>query len=343
MRIFKRFLLYIAAVLLVVVTLSLLILIPWMNAPVDYHDQALRRQLAGQLDTLVIGQSYTMDSIIPGILDRKLGTSTYNLSGSLMPIYAQRFMAEKEIARNPIHYVLLEVTPDTFTNDETENYGNGDSYIIARLDSFGERLRYLREHVQLQDWPNVYARLMLLSLRSAVNGILGHPNSIVNEDRGFNPQRAKDVSLDPEIAPLVYLSSHIFGTERESNIREFESLIETCQKMGCEVILIYTTVSHAKVWQIYDQDEFRLWTQDLASKYNVPVFDFNLLRDRYSLFSDEYSFSDENHLSAEGAKVLSEAIADVLYRYRSGEDVSNLFFNTYWEAIQHSVYMQEEN
>ena len=33
----------------------------------------------------------------------------------------------------------------------------------------------------------------------------------------------------------------------------------------------------------------------------MPLFDFNLLKSRYELFSDETSFSDGNHLNGEGA------------------------------------------
>ena len=338
MQTFKRFGLYVLSIALVVTLVSAAFIIPWLHTPTDYHDQALREKLAGQIDTLIIGQSYAMDGVMPQKLDEALGTVTYNLCGSLMPVYGQAYMVKKELARNPIKHVIIEITPDTFTSDERAVYGNGDSYIFARLDSFSERLDYLTRCVQLSDWPNIYARILLLSLRSAAYGLLGQTETIDESLMGFNPQKAKDVSLSMEAAPGLHQAMSIFNAPLEANIREYEALIELCQQAGCEVTIIYTPVSHAKVWQLYDQDTFREWAQALADKYGVPLFDFNLLKDRYALFDDTCSYSDDNHLSREGAEIFSAVIADVLRRYRAGEDVSPLFYASYREVIRDSVY-----
>ena len=338
MRIFKRFALYVLAVALVVTAVSAAFIIPWLHTPTDDHDQALRALVAGQIDTLIIGQSYAMDGIVPSRLDEKLGTKTYNLSGSLMPVYGQTYMVKKELARNPVRHVIIEITPDTFTSNQRETYGNGDSYIFARLDTAAERLDYLVSCVQPSDWPNLYARILLLSLRSAAYSLLGRTELIDEANMGFNPQSAKDVSLDMAYARGMQQSMSIFSAPLEENIREYEELISVCQQAGCEVTIVYTPVSHGKVWQLYDQDDFRAWALELAGKYGVPLFDFNLLRDRYTLFSDETSFSDENHLSEEGAQVFSSVMADVLARYRAGEDVSPLFYDSYLDAIRNSVY-----
>ena len=341
MRIFKRFGLYVACVVLVAAVLSAALIVPWLHTPTDFHDQALRARLAGQIDTLIIGQSYAMDGIVPSKLDERLGTHTYNLSGSLMPIHGQRYMVEKELARNPVRHILIEITPDTFTCDERTTYGNGDSYVVARLDSMSERLDYMLRCVPLEDWPNIYARMLMLSARSAVNRVLGRTERIDEGNRGFNPQKAENVALSPERARAWHQGMSIFNAPREENVRAFEALLQSCLQSGCSVALIYTPVSHGKVWQLYDQDEFHRWALELAEKYGVPLFDFNLLKGRYELFSDETSFSDENHLSREGAEAFSAVMADVLCRYRAGEDVSALFYPSYREAIQASVYRGE--
>jgi len=77
---------------------------------------------------------------------------------------------------------------------------------------------------------------------------------------------------------------------------------------------------------------------DAPKKYDIPLFDFNLLKSRYELFSDETSFSDDNHLSEEGAEIFSGVMADVLHRHRAGEDVSPLFYESYRDVIRNSVY-----
>ena len=338
MQIFRRFALYILCILLVVILVSAAFIAPWLDTPTDFHDQALRGRLAGQIDTLIIGQSYAMDGIVPKKLDEKLGTVTYNLCGSLMPIYGQKYMLEKELARNPVKNVIIEITPDTFTSDERMNYGNGDSYIVARLDSFSERLDYLIRCVQPSDWPSIYARMLMLSMRSAAYRLLGRTELIDEANMGFNPMKAEDVSPDLDWARADHRSMSIFNNPLEENIREYEELIQLCIQAGCDVTIVYTPVSHVKVWELYDQDVFLGWARGIAEKYGVPLFDFNLLKSRYELFYDETSFSDENHLSREGAEVFSGVMADVLARYRAGEDVSPLFYSDYQEVIHDSVY-----
>ena len=67
MRIFKRFGLYVLSIVLVVAAVSAAFIVPWIHTPTDFHDQALRGKLAGTIDTLIIGQSYSMDGIMPEI------------------------------------------------------------------------------------------------------------------------------------------------------------------------------------------------------------------------------------------------------------------------------------
>lgn len=338
MRIFKRFSLYAGGIVLVVVLASAALIMPWLHAPVDFHDQALREKLAGQIDTLIVGQSYARDGIVPKVLDEKLSTTTYNLSGSLMPIDGQQYMIKKELARNPVRHIVVEITPDTITNDEYLNYGNGDLYVVARLDSLSERVDYLLRCVEPSDWPNIYARMLLLSLRSAANALFGRAETIEEANMGFNPLTAKNVAPDMDTARATHQSMSIFNNPREENIRAYEELIRFCKEAGCDVTIVYTPVSNIKVWQLYDQDVFYAWASEIAGKYDVPLFDFNLLRNRYALFSDETSFSDENHMSGEGAAVFSKVMADVLMRYRAGEDVSELFYDSYRDVIHDSVY-----
>ena len=341
MQIFKRFILYVLSVVLVVVLVSAAFIVPWLHTPTDSHDQALRANLAGQIDTLIIGQSYAMNGIMPTKLDEKLGTVTYNLSGSLMPIHGQAYMMEKELARNPVKHVFIEITPDTFTTDELTTYGNGDSYIVARLDSLSEQLDYLVRCVQPSDWPNIYARFLLQSMRSAAYRLLGKGTMIDDSLMGFVPLKAEDVSLDPDSAHAYHVTMGIFHDPIEINIQKYETLIQLCQQAGCDVTLFYTPVSHAKTWQLYDQDKFLPWAKALAEKYGVSLFDFNLLKSRYSLFTDETSFSDDSHLSAEGAEVFSGVMADIIARHRAGEDVSSLFYTDYSEVHADSIYRKK--
>ena len=75
----------------------------------------------------------------------------------------------------------------------------------------------------------------------------------------------------------------------------------------------------------------------------MPLFDFNLLKERYTLLSDEVSFSDDSHLSGEGAEAFSAVMAEVLLEHRAGRDVSKRFYRDYNEVLHDSFYWGREN
>ena len=63
------------------------------------------------------------------------------------------------------------------------------------------------------------------------------------------------------------------------------------------------------------------------------MWDFNLYRGRYELFTDRTSYYDDYHLSTDGATVFTRLMADCVKRARAGEDFSEEFYSSY-EAMK---------
>ena len=109
----KKVFLRTLAVLLVVLGLSVLIILPYMES----QERKTRKDLAGTVDYLVVGASHAQLGFVPSVLDQELGVNSYNLSSLLMPVTGRYFLLEKEIKRNPVKTVVLEVSYDTLAID----------------------------------------------------------------------------------------------------------------------------------------------------------------------------------------------------------------------------------
>ena len=85
MRSFKKTLAKLLAFIACVLLITELVTEPYFqNEVFQYQDSAVRDTYAGQLDTLICGSSHAYRAIMPAVLDETLGTSSYNLSNSMI-------------------------------------------------------------------------------------------------------------------------------------------------------------------------------------------------------------------------------------------------------------------
>lgn len=301
-------------------------------------DSKLRQSLAGTLDRLMIGSSHAWNGFVPQVFDEALGCSSYNLSGGVFPMYAKELFLQKELARNPIRTVYLEIACDTMTRTNASDYSEGDEIAIARLDSWSERFDYMRRFLTLDDCINVYSRALLRGLQSALMLLQG--NSTMNyEARGFYGKKATNVRFTPEEAAIRHQSDPTpLANYRQENIDQLRSIVNTCRQMGAEPIFVVIPVSDSFLWKKANMDSFRLWLKDFSAEMDCACFDFNLLRDRYNLFYDEISYTSDTHMSIDGARSFTTVFAEVMRLAEQGENTDNLFYSSYEEMLLDSPY-----
>ena len=83
----------------------------------------------------------------------------------------------------------------------------------------------------------------------------------------------------------------------------------------------------------------REWAKQYCADQNVEFYDFNLLRDRYTLFSDSDCYStDPHHMSEKGARIFSEVFSTIIQEAYGGKDVSGYFYSSFEEMIIDSPY-----
>ena len=92
---------------------------------VYYQDAPLRKKMAGSLDVLVVGASQAVRAFDPAVLDEELKVNSYNLAVPSMSMDSRYFILEKEIQRNDVSTVVIEIAYDTLKRDRKEEGPEG--------------------------------------------------------------------------------------------------------------------------------------------------------------------------------------------------------------------------
>lgn len=326
---------------LLLALLSIVIIYPWSRSETDYYqDASLRNKLSGTIDYIFIGASHGLVTFMPITADKELNCVSYNLSGSMLPMNSRYFLLNKELERNPIKTVVLELSCDTLSRKASDEYGIGESITISRLDSVSEIIEYLFKYTSYDDWLNVYSRQMSAGVTYWFKRFLGNDVSIVDYDaKGFYGRVSADVSLkDENIVPNYnrYRQEDSINSIEEE---KFQRIVDLCKIHGCRVIVVVVPVPDSYIWEKDNLDSFYNYTVDFCRKNEIEFYDFNLVLDRYELYSDKYSFSDEDHMSVTGAEAFMSSYIMIMNQLDSGKDVSDLFYCSYNDLKQDSPYM----
>ena len=341
MRIFRKVAFSTILFLSVLAITAGIILVPWKNSESGYYmDSRLRESLAGNIDFIVIGASHGLAAFIPEIIDEELDCYSYNLCGSMMPMYSRTYMLQKELERNPVKTVVLEMSFNALARTHEREYGDGESVTLLRLDSFPERLSYMVRFVDFDDWLNIFCRDMISALSYWKSILLHNESHIDYEAKGYKSNESVNRSLEDDIILSTYNSSKAIGDFTSENLEQFYQLIKLCKDNNCEIYVVSTPISDSCIWRSDDWDTFYNTMKQICAEQEISWFDFNLLKERYNLFSDSASFYDAAHLSNYGAESFTYSFTEVVNRFRSGEDVSGLFYSSYAEMKTDSPYME---
>lgn len=339
MRSFKRVLLSALCFVLVFALLAGLCLrLYYGSETLTIRDDRLRASLAGSLDRLMLGSSHAWNGFVPAVFDERVQSSSYNLSGGVFPMYAKNYFLSKELGRNPIRVVYVEISDDTLTHSNAHDYAEGDEIAIARLDSWEERLDYMRRYLSFSDCVNVFSRAILRGVQAGA-ALLQGKSTMDYAARGFYTKDGMDVTLTPAEAAAIRGTTHIAsGDYLPENIEQLTALLQTCRAAGAEPVLVVIPVSDAYLWRQTGEDDFHAWLEAYSREQGCACYDFNLLRARYSILSDRDCYINPTHLSRHGAEVFTAAFAGLMELSERGESIDGAFYESYEELLRDSPY-----
>ena len=127
---------------------------------------------------------------MPAVLDETLGTSSYNLSNSMITMRGRCGLSAQEIARNPVNFVILDATYNSMTRSRAAEGPEGDIYQLGRYRNFFTRAGYFFKTIRLDEYGRVYYDMLsrgVTSWRKLLDGKGARGTSIKYETRGFAP------------------------------------------------------------------------------------------------------------------------------------------------------------
>lgn len=304
------------------------------------YDWHLREELSGSLDFLIAGASHGQCALYTREIDRITGSNSYSLCYDSEKNYEKYYLLNKELSRNNIKTVVLELSYDTLQSSGKTDYTDANIFSIMRMDSFSDRIQYYIKNVNLDNKLYVYADLMYQGLF----GILRPQNSVDDKQADLKGSRfiaGKDHSLASEDVVDAYNKNKFsVSSFKEDTVKGFTDLISLCQDHGAKVIIAVVPVSDNFLWCTDNLDEFSVWAKEYCMENNVEYYDFNLLKERYTLFSDIDCYStDTHHMSEKGSRIFTEVFANIIQEASDGKNVSEYFYNTFNEMKQDSPYM----
>ena len=337
---FKKALVSSVAFLLCVALLSGTMICAYLHGGTYwFEDAGLRQELAGQIDVFYCGASHGQSAFIPSIYDSITGAYSYNLCSAMLPLHGRKVLIEKEYARNPVKTVFLEISFDALHRDQTEEAASmeGETYLLSRLDSFSERVSYALEYIPSKNYDYCYSMMSLFGVASLKSLLSRRPPALVPENRGYHECIGKDKTL-PESAAAESYESMDVGLPLEANMEEAQEIVDFCKQHDIELIVTVTPLSDTLLWEYYGEETSYQSLRDFCEKNACLLLDFNLYRQRYSLFKDESSYESLSHLCDEGAEVYTNLLASVYTKYKNGEEIDELFYPNYEEMELDSPY-----
>lgn len=295
-----------------------------------------RREYDGEIETLICGTSTAQRGIDPEILDKKLETVSFNTASSLQPLDGTYELIKDMTRNNPVETVILGIAPDTMMKRTVHT--KYKSRLYDRLGSPYHKFRYLISGCDIDEWP--YMMLYSARVENYFDGETIKKNINVKQTEEYKNGQIADSNykakgmiankkiLEGEQIEFITPKDSEFKADKmkEHNLAYLTKIAEYCNENQIELILVYIPLSGKKIQAYGDITSMHEFFEKFAKENDALFWDFNYHKELKVLFSND-KFEDTKHLNRNGAEVFSEQLADVYYRYHTGENLEEDFLD----------------
>lgn len=333
MHSFKRTLGKALAFLLAVLLVTALITEPYFQSEAYlYQDDAVRGQMAGELNMLICGSSHAYYGIAPAVVDEKFGVNSYNLSAPMMTMAGRYELLKKELERNPVELVILDASFSTFNRNREAEGPEGDIYQLGRYRNVFERAGYFLRHIRLGEYGRVYADSLERGL-GAIHKLLQGEGQTGSSTHYVDKGWIRGESIPQYLTPPENYHTEDVDTAIDAGCKAYmDQMIALCQERDIPVLIVVTPISQSSTLRLKNLDVIRAYWIDYCREKNVPYFDFNLYKGKTVLFPNDTAYYDGSHLAEDAAWQFTGLMCDTLLQWQAGADVSGLFYTSYAEA-----------
>lgn len=320
-------------------------------------------RLAHDLDTVVVGASAAAYDIDPRVLDRDLGTTSFNMGTPGQSLDNSFASLEEAACDHTLTRAILCLGYETMAGVPYIN----SSTVFTQAKCLGESpAKAMRDVARLvftdYYFPKVY------SLSCAFPWTYDHVDytldavsaNVANRLQGDVHVACKNYGImtdsnwryeaqgyggvhtarSPHSAHGVPAAHNKDQDFFEGNVESVRQICAYCQKNGISLYVLACPYTPTTILE-YGEDYWRNMAalQAIATEADAHYFDLNMLH--RDLFDPRLpSYCDNVHLSASGARQAGSVVSSLIKRVEKGEDVSDLFYaysKTGWAAYRDAL------
>ncbi len=286
-----------------------------------------------QVDMIITGASKVYHGCDPDIISEEMGLNeVVDCASAGAANDSVYFMLKDLLERFEPKYVVLTFGWTLFyskgNNDLKQHLLAGDRISLAN------RILINLECNDPLDWPNIFYMYRyggtvwgLSQIKYYFNKRMAIFRGDWEEDRNYkkNGYRFSNYSSPKGSIPAERKN---YDKEREQDyLREyFAKMVEMCQDRGIQVFMVSMPVSTNAIYNVNNIGEANENTEAFAAELGCEYIDFNLMKNRDTLFPDGY-FKDHIHMCKTGAEAFSHILGETLNKVLNGEDISSMFYD----------------
>ena len=302
----------------------------------------------GKIDNIYVGSSHVHYDLDPMMLDGLNGQYNFNLSSPSQRMDGTYFLLREADRNNDLNHAYVELYYEVNVEgrDNSVNWMNMDhmkmsfnklAYVLYAVGSeeypsvffpfvrYREKLgdwNYIEENIQSRQ-QEAYRSWQYREEYSDGNGYF----EVGERGRGYCTRIYYNEDR-------LYTQWNILGKDPMKDVAKtyLRKLIEYCQRRNIPLTLFVSPISNLQLVSTQGYDYYIDQVREIAGEYNVPFYDFNLVKEEYLPIWREETFSDAGHLNNTGAEMFTRVFYDVI----SGEAGENAeyFYESYAEKLR---------
>lgn len=309
------------------------------------------------IDNIYLGSSHVYCDINPMQLDEINGQYNFNLSSSGQRLNGSYYLLQETDKSNSLSHVYLELfylcsTKNNFNSDVepidedyTWNWRNTDymrwsynkfQYLLSSSDTesyIDALLPFVRYRTYLDNWNHIKKTMkekdeeQYLYYRYYNKDDDGYIEEYMQQ--GYHYSTREFLNESRIYYPDRILEKNPLGEKSEKYLRK---IICYCQERNIPITLFISPIDKLQLIGTEHYDNYINQVKEIAEEYDVPFYDFNLVKEEYLPIQHGEYFMDISHLNASGASMFTSFFSEVV----SGDVDENkkYFYASYAERLQ---------
>lgn len=275
----------------------------------DYNYRATYAIDSTKAELLIFGSSRAIHHYQPGVFEKRLGLTCYNVGRDGEFIFYQYAILKSILKKYSPKIIILDFSPGDFSK-------NKESY-----DRLSYLLPYYKSHPEMRSIIELRSPLEKLKLLSYIYPYNSSILNIISQNAILSPEKKEDnngyLPLTREWGDSIETDNALIKYETDSTIiNVYTSYILDCINSNVKLYIICSPYFR-KATNI---DYSVKLAQQIAKKYNVEFFDF--LQDS-TFINHSKLFDDPAHLNNLGAKLYSIKVADSIFSEQKGKFINH--------------------